>query len=111
MTPEPVTTFNAVSAAMRPQSRGCVGEVLALEVPSAIEWRLAGSGLPLVRAVLADICRTLATKRLAIEDSTGEMRAFPNARLLERAEHLARWHGVTAGVGAAETIQRARALV
>lgn len=70
------TVHDAVSAATRPQPGACVREVLTFEVPSATEWRLAGSGMPFVPNVFVDIGRTLAKKRRALEAYAGEMRPF-----------------------------------
>ena len=102
---------DAVSAATRPQPGACVREVLTFEVPSATEWRLAGSGTPFVPSVFVDITRTLENKRRALEAYAGEMRPFPHARSIEALEHLARWRGASAGMAAAEAFQLARALV
>lgn len=102
---------DAVSAAVRPQPATCVREVLTFEVPSATEWRLAGSGLPFVPNVFVDIAHTLDKKRRALEAYAGEMRPFPHARSIEALENLARWRGASVGMTAAEAFQLARALV
>jgi LmbE family N-acetylglucosaminyl deacetylase len=102
---------DAVSAATRPQPGTGVREVLTFEVPSATEWRLAGSGMPFMPSVFVDITRTLEKKRRALEAYASEMRAFPHARSMEAVEHLARWRGASAGMAAAEAFQLARALV
>ena len=86
-------------------------EVLTFEVPSATEWRLAGSGLPFVPNVFVDIAHTLDKKRRALEAYAGEMRPFPHARSIEALENLARWRGASVGMTAAEAFQLARALV
>jgi LmbE family N-acetylglucosaminyl deacetylase len=102
---------DAVSAATRPQPGACVREVLTFEVPSATEWRLAGSGQPFVPNVFVDIVRTLEKKRRALAAYSGEMRLFPHARSIEALEHLARWRGASVGMAAAEAFQLARSLV
>lgn len=102
---------DAVAAAARPLPGTCVREVLTFEVPSATEWRLAGSGMPFVPSVFVDISGTLERKRRALQAYASEMRPYPHARSLEAVDHLARWRGASAGMEAAEAFQLARALV
>jgi LmbE family N-acetylglucosaminyl deacetylase len=102
---------DAVAAAARPLPGTCVREVMTFEVPSATEWRLAGSGIPFVPNVFVDIGRTLDRKCKALEAYASEMRQYPHARSLKAVEHLARWRGAGAGMEAAEAFQLARALV
>lgn len=91
----------ATLTACRPQPGTPVCGLYAFEVPSSTEW--AGPGpTPFVPTRFVDITGHLTAKATALAAYNAELRRFPHARSTEGLEALARWRGVSAGLGAAE---------
>ena len=102
---------DAVVAACRPQPGHAVRELLFFEVPSATEWRPAGSAQPFIPNWFVDVSSTLSTKLRALEAYSEELRAFPHPRSIAAVEALAKWRGASVGVGAAEAFMLGRSLL
>lgn len=102
---------DAVIAACRPQPGHPVRQLLFFEVPSSTEWRPPGSGQPFAPNWFVDITATLDTKLRALQAYRSELRPFPHPRSVEGVQALARWRGVTVGVGAAEAFVLGRNIV
>ena len=92
----------AVLTAFRPVPDQSVRSILAFEVPSSTEWRVAAGPTGFAPNAFFDVSATLDVKRSALEIYAREMRDFPHPRSVEAVEALARWRGATVGVGAAE---------
>jgi LmbE family N-acetylglucosaminyl deacetylase len=102
---------DAVVAACRPQPGHPVRELLFFEVPSATEWRPAGSAAPFNPNWFVDISGALEMKVRALQAYGEELRAFPHPRSVQAVEALARWRGASVGVGAAEAFMLGRGLL
>ncbi len=104
-------THQAVLTACRPQPDSCVRAIYGFEVPSSTEWA-SPEAAPAFRPVrFVDISDYLQHKMALLDCYADEMRAFPHARSREAVEALARWHGATVGVAAAEAFSVIREIV
>lgn len=101
---------DAVVTACRPQPGHTVKTLLCFEVSSSTEWQLPGSAPVFSPNWFEDISATLDRKLEALAVYSEELRDWPHPRSLQGVEHLARWRGATAGVGAAEAFMLGRQL-
>ncbi len=92
----------AVVTACRPLPGQCVKTLLFFEVLSSSEWQTPGSAPAFLPNYFVDISNCLDKKLQALEAYESEMRPWPHPRSLEAVGNLARWHGATVGVEAAE---------
>lgn len=102
---------HAVLTACRPQPRHPVERLLLFETPSSTEWQLPGSAPPFEPNWFVDIEATLPRKLEALRAYASEMRDWPHPRSYAAVEHLARWRGASAGLGAAEAFMLGRQVV
>jgi LmbE family N-acetylglucosaminyl deacetylase len=102
---------HAVLTACRPQPGHPVERLLLFETPSSTEWQLPGSAPPFQPHWFVDIEATLPLKLEALGAYASEMRDWPHPRSYAAVEHLARWRGASAGLGAAEAFMLGRQVV
>lgn len=105
-----VRVSEAVCIACRPIPGSSVRSLRFFEVQSSTEWRPPAIGTAFAPNLFVDVSSSLEKKIQALRAYSGEMRAWPHARSIEAIEHLARWRGACAGLGAAEAFVQARAL-
>ncbi|HEV7179844.1 MAG TPA: PIG-L deacetylase family protein [Candidatus Baltobacteraceae bacterium] len=99
---------DAVCVACRPLPGSSVKSLRFFEVQSSTEWRPAAGAASFAPNLYVDVSQTIGKKLDALRIYGREMRPWPHARSLEAVEHLARWRGASAGVGAAEAFMIAR---
>lgn len=98
----------AVMTACRPQPGHVVQQILCFEVASSTEWRAPRASTAFLPQLFIDVTEHLPHKLAALREYSTEMHPWPHPRSIEAVEHLARWRGATAGVGAAEAFMVAR---
>ncbi|MGE0432703.1 MAG: PIG-L deacetylase family protein [Planctomycetota bacterium] len=103
-----VVTFRAVLTATRPMAGSSVREVLAYEVASSSEWAFNQFAPAFRPSVFIDISDHLEQKVSAMAAYTSEARPWPHPRSPEALTAIARRHGSTVGVHAAEAFQPVR---
>lgn len=94
-------TQQAVMTACRPQPEHTVREIYGFEVISSTEWAMPYS-TPFIPSLFVDISSAIATKILACEAYSEEMRASPHSRSIAHVEVLAKHRGYSIGFEAAE---------
>lgn len=99
----------AVMTACRPLPGSTVKEILTFEVTSSTEWSSPGLA-PFLPNLFVDISAYVEIKMQALEAYALEMRAPPHSRSAEHLRCLAKHHGYSSGVYAAEAFMVMRIL-
>jgi LmbE family N-acetylglucosaminyl deacetylase len=98
---------DAVLTAARPLPGSTVRRILAGETLSSTEWQ--SPAVPaFVPTVFHDVAATVDAKVAALEEYTGEIRAFPHPRSTEAVKALAAYRGAQSGFHAAEAFMMVR---
>jgi len=100
--------YRATLTATRPMRGSPVRRVYAYEVASSTEWAFGQFAPAFQPNVFVDISDTLETKIAAMQAYESEARPFPHPRSPKSLRALARRHGSTAGLEAAEAFQLVR---
>jgi LmbE family N-acetylglucosaminyl deacetylase len=100
----------AVLTATRPQSRCCVRDLYAFEIPSSTEWSFQHLGPAFRPNIFLDISSTLELKLKGMRCYESEVRAFPHPRSVEALTAIAKRWGSAAGCAAAEAFELIRSI-
>lgn len=104
--------FAATVVATRPLPSSTARRVLCYETASSTEFAAPFPGSAFSPNVFVDISSTLDIKIAALheyeETFSGEMHPFPHPRSYDALESIARWHGSSVGVRAAEAFMLVR---
>jgi len=104
-------THQAVLTASRPQPGSPVKSIYGFETPSSTEWASPETALAFRPTRFVNIADQLQKKLDALKCYEKEMRPFPHARSFDAVAALARLHGASVGVEAAEAFSVIREIV
>jgi len=96
------TAFRAAATALRPMPGGTVCGFCSYEIPSSTDWSPPGMGEAFRPTLYIDISSVLDRKMQALQEYDFDMRPEPHARSHAAVANLARRHGASVGLPAAE---------